>query len=279
MPFAETSNGRVYCESHGQGLPLIVAPAFGASARTYRGLLPNLSDGYRVVLYDLRGMGQSDPMPEGTTLASMADDVAAVLDHLEIDRITVIGPSMGAIIAQQFAVRHRDRLDRLVLVTPPARKSRYRRAINEILTDLLTAHPAERVVRHMVHLALSPNFVDKHPVVVDQMMRGIEVSDGDRATMLRLLMSSYEFDGIDGLAAMDAPTLIIAGELDLLTPPSQAKILHETLPNSTLRVMAGVGHSPFIENTRETFAAVLAFLADGSGREPPGNPRPGELRP
>lgn len=267
MPFAETTNGRVYYESYGDGPPLVIVPAFAATTRTYRGLLPNLIKTHRVLLYDLFGMGQSDDRRKGSTLESMGDDVAALLDHLGIGRASVLGSSMGAIIAQQFAVRHRDRLDRLVLITPPAGKSRHRSCMNEILTALLAACPPEKFIRYMLHLALSPGFVDKHPVVVDQMMGGIRVSEREHETMLRVIRSAHTFQGISGRAEMDAPTLIIAGELDIITPPTQAEILHAELPNSRLIIMKGVAHSPFIEATRETFAAVLSFLTCAGSSE------------
>ncbi len=262
MPFVKTPTGRIYVESHGQGPPLVIAPAYGATTRTYRGLLPNLTQTHRVLLYDLRGMGQSDDLADHTTIESMADDLAAVLDHFGVDRASVLGLSMGAIIAQMFAVRHRQRLDRLVLVTPPVRRHRHGDAINGMLADLMEGCDPGRFLRHMLYLALSPDFVNRHSRVVEQIMDGIEVNRRDGETLRRILRGVPAFEGAPGISAMDAPTLIIAGELDLLTPPSQARALHAELPNSKLIVMEGVSHTPFIERTHDTFAAVRAFLTD-----------------
>ena len=264
MPYAETPSGRIYCESHGEGPPLLIAPSFGATTRTYRGMLPNLTETHRVLLYDPAGMGQSDDLSGDLTLASMADDVAAVLHHFGVDRASVLGLSMGAMIAQKFAALHRDRLDRLVLITPPAKKTQHGDAVNELLGDLFDACEPNRFMRHMLHLALSPDFVNRHPRVVEQIAQGIEVTPRDAATMARMVQSVSRFNGVAGLAEMDAPTLIIAGALDIFTPPSHAKALQAELPCSQLIVMDGVAHTPFIERAKETFAAVKLFLNSGS---------------
>ncbi len=261
MPFFETPTGKIYYEEYGHGPPLLIAPAFGATTRTYRGLLPNLTETHRVILYDLRGMGQSDDLPESPTLEWAADDLVGLMDHLGIGRATVLGPSMGAIIAQMFAVKYRERLDRLVVLTPPVTKSWHRSRINEMFADLLESHPPERLMRHMLVLALNPDFVDKRPSFLDQMAKSIQVTERERQTMLKLLGGSFVFEGVSGLETMDAPTLIIAGEIDMLTPPSQARLLHQQLPHSKLVIMSRVAHSPFLENTNATFREIRHFLA------------------
>ncbi len=260
MPYAEADGGQVYYETYGQGPPLLIAPAFGATIRTYRGLLPKLVDTHRVILFDLRGMGESDDMPEHTSMTWAADDIAAILDDVGIGRTSLMGPSMGGLIAQHFAVRHRDRLDRLILVTPPAIRSQHRIFVHQMLVDLLKAHPPHRVMEHLMHLALSPDFVNKHPVVVGQMAKGVRVNEREGQTLMRLMLGSYTFEGVPGLEQMDAPTLLIAGELDILAPPAEARTLYARLPNSRLIVLPGVGHTPFIENTKETFGAIQRFL-------------------
>lgn len=260
MAFAETTRGTIYYESHGDGPPLVLAPAFGATSRSYRGMLPKLTDTHRVVLYDLLGMGRSDAMPPGAVMATMGDTLAELLDELAINRASVMGISMGGIIAQQFAVGHRDRLDRLVLIASPATGSEYRNRVNDLLVDLLKSARPERALGHLLNLSLSPSFVDKHGFLVGQMIKGIDVSERDRATLLRLLEDTPNFNGMPGLADMGAPTLIIAGELDILAPPAQARILHEILPNSELLVLEGVAHNPFIEAVGVAFPAVREFL-------------------
>jgi pimeloyl-ACP methyl ester carboxylesterase len=129
-----------------------------------------------------------------------------------------------------------------------------------MFTDLLSACDPVRLMKYMLHLALNPDFVNKHLRVVEQIMNGVEISARDGQTMMRLLRRVPAFDGAPGLAGMDAPTLIIAGELDILTPPSHARRLHAELPNSRLIVLDGVAHTPLIEAATETFAEIRTFL-------------------
>ncbi|MBN1343761.1 MAG: alpha/beta hydrolase [Phycisphaerae bacterium] len=268
MAFAQTPTGRLYVESHGEGPALVIAPNLGATTRAYRGLLPNLTETHRVLLYDLHGMGKSDDAPAEITLTSLTDQIACVLDHYHIERASLMGLSMGTIIAQQFAVDHRERLERLVLVTPLAGRNPHNDRINEMFHDLLAACGPEKFMGYMINLALSPEFVNGHATFVRQMARRLAIGPRETETMLRLLRGLRDFSGPEKMARMDAATLIIAGGRDILTPREQAELLHQLLPNGELVVMEDVAHSPFIENTKETFALVRRFLTGNAAQRP-----------
>lgn len=111
------SNGqKLYYEVHGEGVPLILIMGIGYDA-TLWGLhqIPAFSQEFQVIAFDNRDVGRSSKATGPYTIADMADDVAGLLDGLEVDRAHVLGISMGGMIAQEFALRHPKRLDKLIL--------------------------------------------------------------------------------------------------------------------------------------------------------------------
>ncbi len=261
MSFAETPSGRVYVESHGHGPALLVVPSFGCTAKAYKGLVPYLSGTHRVILYDPTGMGRSDEHQGELTGPSIAHQIASILDHYEIEKASLLGASMGALIAQHFAFTHRQRLDRLIMVTPPMRMTAYGRTMNHMLEELLYKCDATTFVQYLVHLTLCPQFVNRHPSLVQQMAKRLEPTAQETETMKRQILGLRGSSAGHKLAEMDAPTLIIAGRRDVITPPEQAEAIHAELPNSQLLILDEVAHNPFIEATKRCFAAIAAFLA------------------
>src|SRR5512139_3505397 len=115
MPWTEAPGFRMYYEEHGAGFPLLLINGLGSDHLEWVHQIPVFSKSFRVVVFDNRGTGRSGVPPGPYTTAQMADDVAASLRFLGIGRAHVLGVSLGGMIAQEVALRHRDRVDRLVL--------------------------------------------------------------------------------------------------------------------------------------------------------------------
>src|SRR5215213_7289520 len=128
VPRSETvsTNGQdLYYEIHGEGPPLLLVMGIGYDSTLWTlQQVPRLSTRFRVVLLDNRDAGRSSRADHPYTVADMADDVAGVLDALDIQRTHLLGLSMGSMIGMEFALRHADRLDRLVLAGPGAAPAR-----------------------------------------------------------------------------------------------------------------------------------------------------------
>jgi pimeloyl-ACP methyl ester carboxylesterase len=120
------ANGQeLYFEVHGQGPPLVLVMGIGYDATLWTlAQVPALSQMFQVVIFDNRDAGRSSSATGPYTIADMADDVAALMDALDIKRAHLLGLSMGGMIAQEFALRHAGRLHRLVLIAVVARRPR-----------------------------------------------------------------------------------------------------------------------------------------------------------
>ena len=227
--------------------------------------VPVLCTRFRVVLLDNRDAGRSSRADHPYTIADMADDVAGLLDALDTHRTHLLGLSMGSMIGMEFALRHADRLDRLVLAGPGVAPARS--AVDPIsIWNWVKAHdPSGEVFGGQQFTWLfSTAFLRNHAAVQDTIAllasnpNPVEPEAYDRQAQAYL-----QFDALDRLDGIKAPTLIIVGEQDLLTPPWVAHEVARGIPGALLKIVTGDGSSHLVplERPDEFNQLVTDFLA------------------
>jgi pimeloyl-ACP methyl ester carboxylesterase len=262
-----TANGqRLYYEIHGDGPPLVLVMGIGYDSSLWTlAQVPALSTEFQVVILDNRDVGRSSMASNPYTIADMADDLAGLLDALRIQQTHVLGLSMGAMIAQEFALRHGNRLDRLVLTGcsgAPARS-----AFDPIRSwSWVKANDAigETFVGEQFTWLFSTAFLRNREAVQDTMA----LLAGNPHPMTpdayeRQAQAYLQFDSLDRLAGITAPTLVIVGEQDLLTPPWIAREVADAIPDARFEVIRGDGasHVVPIERPHDFNQLVSNFLA------------------
>jgi 3-oxoadipate enol-lactonase len=262
-------NGQeVYYEVHGGGYPLVLVMGIGYDSSLWKlQQVSALSEHFQVVIFDNRDVGLSSRANEGYTIADMADDVAGLLDELEIPRAHLLGLSMGSMIGQEFALRHPDRLDRLVLCGTGAAPARS--AFDPIgIWSWVKSHDASgeaftaqqfvwlfssRFLRDEVAVrqTLSLLMGNPHPVSADAYGRQAH--------------AYLHHDALARLPEIQAPTLVVVGEQDLLTPPWISQEVADAIPGARLEVIRGEGasHLVALERPEEFNRLVTGFLAAG----------------
>ena len=261
------ANGQeLYFEVHGQGPPLVLIMGIGYDATLWTlAQVPELSRTFQVVIFDNRDVGRSAAATGPYTTADMADDVAALLDALEIRRAHLLGLSMGGMIAQEFALRHAKRLRRLVLsgcgaaparvAFDPIRTWSWVKATDRTgevfagqqftwLFSNAFLRNAEAVQQTVAFLTSNPN-----PI-------GAEAYDRQAQAYLR-------HDALDRLAGVKSPTLVVVGEQDLLTPPWVCRELADRIPGCRFEMIKGDGasHVVPIERPHDFNRLVTTFLS------------------
>jgi pimeloyl-ACP methyl ester carboxylesterase len=219
-----------------------------------------LSSDFRAIILDNRDAGENEPETKPYTIADMADDVAGLLRALGIQKAHVLGGSMGGLIAQEFALRHRDMLDRLILVsTAPMIDEPTATLPMSPPEDWWLEDPVERWRASLPHVA-APGFFDDKPDLLD---REAERYRGNRITWAGRIrqVAACQFDFRDRLKEIDAPTLILHGDLDALIPIQAADLMASLIPNAKLRIIEGAGHVLFIEEPEETERSIREFLS------------------
>ena len=240
----QTNGQELYYELHGGGPPLVLVMGIGYDSSLWTlEQVPALSTQFQVILVDNRDAGRSSRARHPYEIADMADDLAGLLDALGIARSSVLGLSMGGMIAQEFALRHADRLDRLVLAGTGAAPARSAVDPIEIWSWVKANDPTGAVFGGQQFVSLfSTAFLRNHEAVrhTAELLASNPYPMSPEAYG-RQADAYRQFDALDRLSAITAPTLVIVGEHDLLTPPWIAREVAEAIPGARFQVIQGDG--------------------------------------
>jgi pimeloyl-ACP methyl ester carboxylesterase len=218
--------------------------------------------GHRVVTPDLRGYGRSGVTPGTVLLADFADDLAALLDHLGIERAVVGGVSMGGQITMEFQLRHPERLRALVLsdTSAPAETAEGRLFRNR-LADRLLAEGMDGYAHEVIGKMLADYNVTAMPDVAARVLEMMCATD-PRGAAAALRGRAERPDYRDVLAGVEVPVLIVVGADDVYTPVAEAEAIRRLVPHATLAVIEKAGHLPGAEQPDRFNAVLLDFLAE-----------------
>jgi 3-oxoadipate enol-lactonase len=216
-------------------------------------------EGHRLIAPDLRGLGLSDAPDLGYSMPTYADDLAALLEALQVDEVVLVGLSMGGYVAFEFLRRHRARVRALVLFDtradadqPEVRRARDQQA------SLAREQGAAAVAAHLLPRMLAPGAAQSMPHVVER-VRGMMLAAPVAGIAGALAAMRDRSDSTALLATLeDLPTMIVVGEEDAMTPVELARAMASAVPGARLEVVPDAGHLPPLEAP----AVVNALLAD-----------------
>ncbi len=232
----------IVTEDRGVGPPLILLHGLAGSARWWSRNLPALSRSFRVIAIDLPGFGAS-PRGHRLDLEEVAGQLASTMDQLGIERASVVGHSMGGLIAGGLAADYPGRVHRLILVDA-AFLSLDRAAVRPVSGPAVTLRWT------------APSLLP------------VAIADGLRAGPARLADATIQLARVDWrrkLPLVEAPTLVIWGEHDMICPIAIGRLIVATIPGSRLLVVEGAAHNPMWERADIFNREVLGFLDAGAG--------------
>ena len=251
---------RIAWERRGSGKPLLLIHGLGYARWGWEPVVDGLAERNEVVLFDNRGIGESDA-PEGPySVRTLAEDAVAVLDSAGLARADVLGTSLGGMVALQLALDFRDRVDRLVLActTPGGAGSA---PMPERTARLLTEAPAltpEVALRRFVENALG---ADAGAALVDRIVELRLAASQSPAAWAAQAAAGAGFDVADRIDEIDAPTLVLTGDDDAVVDPANSRLLADTIPGARLEVFPGAGHLFFWEEPDRFVQLVREFVA------------------
>lgn len=248
---------RLVGDDSGQGEPLLFVHAFPLNRRMWAPQVEALSDRYRCLTVDLRGFGESDAPSGPYSLDEMAADLVGVLDALQLDRVTLVGLSMGGYIAFAFWRRAADRLRALVLAdTRAGADSEAIRASRETLAQQAEQEGLAPVVAAQLPRLLSPAASADLRQWVSDMIE--EATPQGVAGALRAMAARPDAGAV--LPQITCPVLAMAGADDVVTPAAEMAAMAKQLPAATFQVLAGAGHLANLEAAAEFNSALDAFM-------------------
>ena len=282
--YLPVKDGKVFYQSFGLGEPIVVLHGGPGLDQTY--LLPQmleLAKDHRVIFYDQRGSGKSLETPiddSHINIEQFTDDVEAVRRELGLEHFVLMGHSWGGLLAMNYAAKYPDHLTKLVLLTPaPATLAGQQGFMDEY------AKRTASMTGELAPLSNEEAFQKLNEKEIEALYRKLfrfyfyNSKDADSLTLTfdvpsarsgfkvkeLLLQHCWLHDAcaiVSKLHTIHTPTLMIFGDVDLI-PLSSGKEMNEAISGSTMLVIKGCGHFPYIEKPKEMFDAIRAFLHSG----------------
>jgi 3-oxoadipate enol-lactonase len=261
MPHAMVGSLRLFYERAGSGPAVVLVSGLGGDHFLWRHQIPHLAARFDVIAPDTRGAGQSSAPDEPYSIAMFADDLAGLLDALGLARAHVVGASMGGFIAQEFALRHPERLDRLVLccTSPGGPQSVPIPPETVAVLAQRTGDPRVDLERFLAY-STSEFYRTAHPDDIEAHIAWRVAHPQPVYAYHRQLAAAASHDAADRLREIQAPTLICHGTADRIVPSANARILAERIPQSRLHLFEDGSHQFFWEQADVFNRLVIEFL-------------------
>jgi pimeloyl-ACP methyl ester carboxylesterase len=263
MPTLSLPDVDIWFERHGAGRQVMLCNGSGASIEGTRPLIDRLAQHCEVLVHDQRCLGRSGIPDHQPTMAEYGADVAALLDHVGWQRPAVVGISFGGMVAQEFAVTHPDRLDRLALLcTSPGGAGGASYPLHEV-ASLEPAEQARLQVR-LLDGRFDEAWLADHPAdrALVETMAAARSSGAPSPERLRghamQLEARRHHDVWDRLERITCPTLVMCGEFDELAPAANSEAIVSRIAGAHLRSYQG-GHL-FVYQDRAAFGDLVEFL-------------------
>ena len=246
--------------------PVVFVHGLGGCWQNWLENLPAIARGRRVVALDLPGFGLSDMPREEISITLFANTVEQLCRHLDLGHVAVVGNSMGGFTAAELAIRHPDRVERLVLVDAAGISLAEAKRAGVLLGNLIakggggTPEQVRRALRRPGYTQAAFGTVMRHPTRLERDLLAEQISGIGKpgfAASMRALMS-YDFR--DRLSEISCPTLVVQGDQDILVPLGDAREYERRIPKATSLILADTGHVPMIERPRTFNRALLEFL-------------------
>jgi len=263
MPIANVNGININYSVWGQGNPLIIIMGLGAAKIRWGFQLGPFRKYYRTITFDNRGVGKSDKPTGPYTIKMMADDVIGLMDHLGIEKAHIFGGSMGGMIAQELAINHPERVNKLVLACTFARRdetSGFSSEINKAIEAYERSSRDEASFRRFSSVIM-PLAISKwyNRVLLIPLLK-IAIRFITLTGYIAQLEAVAAHDAADRLGMIKAPTLVITGTEDRVIKPISSEVIASLVPNAKLVKVLGGGHNFPTEMRSEFNKEVLDFL-------------------
>ncbi|MTD31899.1 alpha/beta fold hydrolase [Planomicrobium sp. YIM 101495] len=256
MPFYDNEGVRLFYEEIGEGRPLLLLHGLTSNHQMFYREIGYFQDKFRVIALDSRGHGESD-RPDEFTLDDHIADAIALLDHLKLSSVYVLGISMGSYIAQGLAIRQPERVEKLILAATKSfgEQSSMAEMFDRYEEQLEGMSIAEK-------LAISSQLIFHDQKSVNDWQKWIannsRMLNADEQAAASAALRDFDFR--DKLKRITAETLVISGKHDRLNPPEKGRETAVLIPDADYMEFQDSGHAPNVEQDRLFLGVVEKFL-------------------
>lgn len=250
MPYFSRPGIDLWYEKWGpeQGIPVVAIMGLGAHGGYWSPeFIEDVSQAYGLVVFDNRGVARSNGDFEDLSMPIMADDVAALMDYLEIPRAHILGVSMGGMIALTFALRHPQKLATLTLGCTTARPKKFKLNLHMFSPILQSLRQGGK----LTPLLLSTSYMEKNPERTAEFETRIQQFKVSKHVFLEQFKACLKYDVTERLSEIKAPTLVMTGDKDPIIPYTCSEEIVRAIPQSSLHLFPGSAHAFLMENHQE----------------------------
>ena len=263
MPFVHATDGtRIHYEVTGKSgaTPVLMIQGLGASKNAWNLQRIAMATRFRIISFDNRGAGRSEKPTEPFTLEQMADDALAVLDAASIETAHVVGASMGGVISQIVAVKYPHRVRSLTLVCTACRNHPWRQELLQSWAKTAEEKGMIEVGKEAAQWVMSPrSFRRLVPAFTWMGPLAALRPRHSFVSQIDAILNTRE-DLVDQLSTITAPTMVIVGNQDILTPRGDSEEIAERIPNAELVVISGAAHGLMMEHSSTFNKILIEFL-------------------
>ncbi len=244
----------------GQGHPVVLIHGVGLNKEMWGGQIVGLAPQFQVIAYDMLGHGAS-PRPEpGTGLVGYAEQLRELLEHLKLERATVIGFSMGGLVARAFALHHPQQLEGLVILNSVFNRSAEQRAGVIERTRQAAEHGPDANAEAALSRWFSREYQAANPAQIAAIRQTLASNDPQGYLTTYELFATQDMYRTEDLPSIKVPTLVATGELDPGSTPEMARQLAERIPGAQVVVLDEQRHMMPVESPRLVNQMLLDFL-------------------
>jgi pimeloyl-ACP methyl ester carboxylesterase len=257
VPVASVNGIEINYRTAGQGEPLVMIQGFSSNQSGWYAQVPFFKKYFQVVTFDNRGVGRSGKPAGPYTTRMMADDTAALMDCLGLKKAHILGISMGGMIAQEFAINHPERVNKLVLAATFSCKEGSSGDAPEQV-EALKLSPS-RMARRMIDLALNKPLYRLTGGLLAKIQL-LTVKPSDRIGLDGQKLACNSHNTLTRLRHIKVPTLVIVGTQDHIIKPSSSDVIASQIPHARIVKVEGGSHALNMEHKNLFNQTVMEFL-------------------
>lgn len=258
------ANGiEIYYEIHGDGDPLVLIEGLGYSTWMWYKQIEELSKHFKVIIFDNRGVGETEKPDEEYSVSLFADDLAELLSSLNIKKTHILGVSMGGFIAQEFGLKYPDMVNKLILCSTSFGGLNSIPIPQETLNIMLKGggkYESKEEIIEAIGTALNKDTLKENYNVIEKIMTEKVKNPQPKYAYQRQLMAGASFNAEERINNIKADTLILAGIGDRVVPYKNSELIKEKVLHAEVQLIEDAGHVFFMERPDITNKIIIDFL-------------------
>lgn len=250
----------IYYEIHGEGKPLVLLEGLASDHTAWLPHVEKLKEQFRCLVFDNRGMGQTDCPEIEYTSRMFAEDTAKLMEATGFKQAHIVGLSMGASIAQELSLAHPEKVLSMVLVSGWARADNFFKELINHWIYLAGNDDPIILWTDVLLWSFSSIMFNERPDDIQELKDGVLQAGISPGAFIRQARSLITHDAFDRLKDVKAPTQILVGQEDILTPLRLAQELRSAIPNSKLKILKEQAHAFPLENPQVLVDEIVNFI-------------------